>query len=104
MQSFEEDATKVLFEFTARSVMSPFHTWIEMQLVIKQKWKDKEMERQRNDAYLIYRTILTSCPRQLAKQKAVSMDQIFTRRSSEPVTTYLPERSNIAAGFTSRQF
>jgi len=43
MQSFEEDATKVLFEFTARSVMSPFHTWIEMQLVIKQKWKDKEM-------------------------------------------------------------
>jgi hypothetical protein len=23
--------------------MSPFHTWIEMQLVIKQKCKDKEM-------------------------------------------------------------
>jgi hypothetical protein len=43
MQSFEEDATKVLFEFTAKSVMSPFHTWIEMLLVIKQKWKDKEM-------------------------------------------------------------
>ena len=42
MQSFEEDATKVLFEFTAKSVMSPFHTWIEMQLVIKQKWKGKE--------------------------------------------------------------
>ena len=98
MQSFEEDATKVLFEFTAKSVMSPFHGWIEMQLMIKQQWKP------RNQWYWIYITILTSCPRQLAKQKAVSMDQIFTRRSSEPVTTYLPERSNIAAGFTLRQF
>ena len=98
MQSFEEDATKVLFEFTAKSVMSPFHAWIEMQLMIKQQRKP------RNQWYWIYITILTSCPRQLAKQKAVSMDQIFTRRSSEPVTTYLPERSNIAAGFTLRQF
>ena len=43
MKSFEEDATKVLFEFTAKSVMSPFHTWIEMQLMIKQEWKGKQM-------------------------------------------------------------
>lgn len=39
---------------------------------------------------------LTSCPLQLARQNAVSIDQILTRRSSEPVITYLPERSNIA--------
>uniref|UniRef100_A0A2P2LT85 Bromodomain and WD repeat-containing protein 3 n=1 Tax=Rhizophora mucronata TaxID=61149 RepID=A0A2P2LT85_RHIMU len=59
-QSFEAEATKVLLELTAKSVMSP------------------------------------SCPRQLARQNAVSIDQIFTRRSSEPVTTYLPEQSKIA--------
>lgn len=43
---------------------------------------------------------LTSCPRQLARQYAVSIDHIFTRRSSEPVITYLPERSKIAAALT----
>ena len=46
---------------------------------------------------ILYRHyLLTSCPRQLARQNAVSIDQILTRRSSDPVITYLPERSNIA--------
>jgi len=47
----------------------------------------------------IYKNRLTSCPRQLAKQYAVSIDQIFTSRSSEPVITYLPARSNIAVEY-----
>lgn len=46
---------------------------------------------------------LTSCPRQLDKHNAVSMDQIFTRRSSEPVITYRPERSNVATGNISQK-
>jgi len=41
--------------------------------------------------------LLTSCPRQLAKQNAVSIDQILTRRSSEPLITNLPDPSNMAA-------
>lgn len=39
----------------------------------------------------------TSWPRQLRKQSPVSEDQIFTSRSSEPVMTYCPVRSKIAA-------
>lgn len=52
--------------------------------------------------YLKYKNILTSCPRQLAKQYAVSIDQTLTSRSSEPVITYLPDRSNIAAVYKLR--
>lgn len=47
---------------------------------------------------------LTSCPRQLDRQKAVSMDQILTKRSSDPVITYLPERSNIAKGYKAKRY
>lgn len=39
---------------------------------------------------------LTSCPRQLARQNAVSIDQILTKRSSDPVITYRPQWSSIA--------
>jgi hypothetical protein len=41
--------------------------------------------------------ISPSWPRQLRKQSPVSEDQIFTSRSSEPVMTYCPVRSKIAA-------
>lgn len=95
MQSFEAEATKVLLKFTARSVMSPFQA---------EKYKYFKQTNKTTNKYLMVDEHafdgieLTSCPRQLAKQYAVSIDQIFTSRSSEPVITYLPDRSNMAAG------
>jgi len=90
MKSFEEDATKALLELTAKSVISPF-THIKKKDILQTRngkdWGNGSKETQSR---------LTSCPRQLAKQNAVSMDHIFTRRSSEPVITYRPERSNVA--------
>lgn len=79
MKSFEEDATKALLGLTAKSVMSPFKLNTQINLQKRRYVRIKQATR------------LTSCPRQLAMQYAVSIDQIFTRRSSEPVITYLPE-------------
>lgn len=107
MKSFDAEATKVSLELTARSVMSPFQAYII-------KYEDNITRRTYKYVFIHWegkkrggeggggRTMeflyeLTSCPRQLAKQYAVSIDQIFTRRSSEPVITYRPDRSNMAA-------
>lgn len=93
MQSFEAEATKVLLKLTARSVISPLKHKIDIRCQIKpRRGKLKGPQAYQNDC------LLTSCPRQLAKQYAVSIDQILTRRSSDPVITYLPDRSNMAAG------
>ena len=95
MQSLEAEAIRVLFTFTARSVMSPLKESYKYQSN-KSKRKKKKRGREREGQKGNYLR-LTSCPRQLAKQYAVSIDQILTRRSSEPVITYLPDRSKMAA-------
>ena len=80
MKSLDEDATTALLELTARSVISPLIWKMEQN-----KWNYVISER----SVYIYATQpqLTSWPRQLARQKAVSIAHILTRRSSEPVIT-----------------
>lgn len=104
MQSFDAEATKVLLELTARSVMSPFQAYIRKyeDNITKRTYKYILMhwekgEKKKKGRTILFLNELTSCPRQLAKQYAVSIDQNFTRRSSEPVITCRPDRSNMAA-------
>lgn len=109
MKSFDAEATKVSLELTARSVMSPFQAYIMKYeditrrtykyVFIHREGKKKGVGRVEGGGGRTMEFLyeLTSCPRQLAKQYAVSIDQIFTRRSSEPVITYRPDRSNMAA-------
>lgn len=96
-KSFEADATNALFELTARSVISPFRFCMNNEEI--SSYRGGGTAKLHKLISLGKNNKLTSCPRQLAKQKAVSIDQIFTRRSSDPVMTYLPDRSNIAARY-----